>query len=77
MPPILHLLPRRGGGGLLLPLLTSTFLILTQAVVQPLQVTRLSGHRVTKWTLRKTRGQQRDHRLTRGVPKTGHLQNMA
>jgi hypothetical protein len=41
------------------------------------QVTRLPGHRATKWTFRKARGQERDHRLTSGVPKASHLQKMS
>jgi hypothetical protein len=46
---------------LLLHLLSPTFLLLKQAVVQPLQVTRLTGHYAVKRTLRKTRGQERNH----------------
>jgi hypothetical protein len=36
MPPILHILLRRGERGLMLPLLTLTYLLLVQAVVKPL-----------------------------------------
>jgi hypothetical protein len=53
MPPRLHLLLRRGGRVLLLPLLTSAFLQLAKAVVYPLRVTRLYGHRAAKWMLCK------------------------
>jgi hypothetical protein len=59
---------------MLLPLLTLALLLLTQAVVQPLQVTRLTGHCATQRTLRKARRQERDHRLTSSVSKTSHLQ---
>jgi hypothetical protein len=37
-------------------LLSSTFLLLMQAVVQPLQVAGLTGHGTAKRTLRETRG---------------------
>jgi hypothetical protein len=49
----LYLLLERERGALLL--LSSTFLLLMQAVVQPLQVAGLTGHRTTKRTLRETR----------------------
>jgi hypothetical protein len=70
LPPRLHLLLRQGGRVLLLLLLASVFLLLMQAVVQSLQVARLSCHRAAQWTLRKARGQERDHRLTCIASKT-------
>jgi hypothetical protein len=48
------LLLERERGALLL--LSSTFLLLMQAVVQPLQVAGLTGHGTAKRTLRETRG---------------------
>jgi hypothetical protein len=48
----LHLLLRRGGGVLLLLLLASALLLLVQAMMQSLQVTGLTWHRATQWTLR-------------------------
>jgi hypothetical protein len=48
----LHLPLRRGGRVLLLLLLASTLLLLVQATMQSLQVTGLTWHRVTQWTLR-------------------------
>jgi hypothetical protein len=45
----------------MLPLMSPTFLFLKQAVVQPLQVTRLTGHYAVKRTLRKMRGLERNH----------------
>jgi hypothetical protein len=63
----LHPLLRRGGRVLLL-------LLLVQATMQSLQVTRLTWHRVTQWTLRQSRRQKGDHRLTCSAPDMGHLQ---
>jgi hypothetical protein len=77
LPPILHLLLRRGGSILLLPLLVSVLLLLVQAAVKSLQVARLSCHRAAQWTLRKARGQERDHRLMWSASKTDHLQKMS
>jgi hypothetical protein len=45
---------------LLLELLSSTLLLLVQAVVQPLQVARLTIHWTVKRTLSETRGQEGD-----------------
>jgi hypothetical protein len=70
----LHLLLRRGGRVLLLLLLASVLLLLVQATMQSLQVTGLTWHRATQWTLRQTRRQKGDHRLTCSAPETGHLQ---
>jgi hypothetical protein len=50
----LHLLLERERRALLL--LSSTFLLLMQAVVQPLQVAGLFGHGTAKWTLSKAGG---------------------
>jgi hypothetical protein len=46
LPPRLHILLRRGGRVLLLLLLVSALLLLMQATMQPLQVARLTCHRV-------------------------------
>jgi hypothetical protein len=74
----LHLLLRRGGGVLLLLvlllLLVSALLLLVQATMQSLQVTGLTGHCATQWTLRQARRQKGDHRLTCSASKTSHLQ---
>jgi hypothetical protein len=72
----LHLLLRRGGRVLLLLLLllASVLLLLAQATMQSLQVTGLTWHRATQWTLRQARRQKGDHRLTCSAPDTGHLQ---
>jgi hypothetical protein len=79
-PPRLHLLLRQGGRVLLLLvlllLLASTLLLLVQATMQSLQVTGLTWHRVTQWTLRQARRQKGDHRLTCSAPNTSHLQNI-
>jgi hypothetical protein len=56
----LYLLLRRGRRALLLQLLSPTLLLLVQAVVQPLQMAGLAGHRTTKQTPRETRGQERN-----------------
>jgi hypothetical protein len=56
----LYLLLRRGRRALLLQLLSPTLLLLVQAVVQPLQMARLTSHRTTKRTLRETRRQERN-----------------
>jgi hypothetical protein len=56
----LYLLLKRERRALLLQLLSSTLLLLVQAVVQPLQMARLTGHWTTKWTLRETRRQERN-----------------
>jgi hypothetical protein len=65
-PPRLHLLLRRGGRLLLLLplLLASAVLLLVQATMQSLQVTGLTCQRATQWTLRHSRRQKGDHRLT-------------
>ena len=70
----LHLLLRRGGRVLLLLLLASALLLLVQATMQSLQVTGLTWHRATQWTLRQARRQKGDHRLTCSASNTGHLQ---
>jgi hypothetical protein len=72
----LHLLLRRGGRVLLLLLLllASALLLLVQATMQSLQVTGLTWHRATQWTLRQVRRQKGDHRLTCSALDTGHLQ---
>jgi hypothetical protein len=72
----LHLLLRRGGRvlSLLLLLLASVLLLLVQAMMQSLQVTRLTWHRTTQWTLRQARRQKGDHRLTCSAPNTSYLQ---
>jgi hypothetical protein len=72
----LHLLLRRGGRVLLLLLLllASALLLLVQATMQSLQVTGLTWHRVTQWTLCQARRQKGDHRLTCSAPDTSHLQ---
>jgi hypothetical protein len=53
-----HAEARRKSHAALAP--TSTLLLLVHAVVQPLHVAGLASHRATKWTLRKTRGQERN-----------------
>jgi hypothetical protein len=70
----LHFPLRRAGRVLLLLLLASALLLLVQATMQSLQVTGLTWHRATQWTLRQARRQKRDHRLTCSAPKTSHLQ---
>jgi hypothetical protein len=62
-PPRLHLLLRQGGRVLvlLLLLLASALLLLMKATVQSLQVTGLTWHRATQWTLRQARRQKGDH----------------
>jgi hypothetical protein len=57
----LHLLLRRGGRVLLLLLLllASALLLLVQATMQSLQVTGLTWHHATQWTLRQTRRQKK------------------
>jgi hypothetical protein len=72
----LHLLLRRGGRVLLLVvlLLASTLLLLVQATMQSLQVTRLTWHRETKWTLHQARRQKVDNRVTCIAPDMVHLQ---
>jgi hypothetical protein len=74
----LHLLLRRGGRVLLLLvlllLLVSALLLLVQATMQSLQVTGLTWHRATKWTLRQARRQKGDHKLTCSAPDMGYLQ---
>jgi hypothetical protein len=59
---------------MLLLLLAPALLLLVQAVMQPLQVARLTYHRAAQWALRKARVQERDHQLTCSVSKMGHLQ---
>jgi hypothetical protein len=73
----LHLPLRRGGRVLLLLLLllASALLLLVQATMQSLQVTGLTWHRVTQWTLHQARRQKGDHRLTCSAPDMCHLQN--
>jgi hypothetical protein len=63
LPPILHLLLRRGGRVLLLLvlLLALVLLLLVQATMQSLQVTGLTWHRATQWALRQARRQKGDH----------------
>ncbi len=56
LPHRLYLLLERERGALLLLFLSSMFLLLMQAVVQPLQMARLTGHWTAKRTLRETRG---------------------
>jgi hypothetical protein len=56
----LYLLLKRGRRALLLQLLAPTLLLLMQAVVQPLQMARLTSHRTTKRTLRETRRHERN-----------------
>jgi hypothetical protein len=70
----LHLLLRRGGRVLLLLLLASVLQLLVQATMQSLQVTGLTWHRATQWTLRQVRRKKGDHRLTCSAPDTGHLE---
>jgi hypothetical protein len=55
-------------------LLSSMLLFLMQAVVQPLQVAGLSGHRTAKRTLSKAGGLEGDDGLSCSVSKTSHLQ---
>jgi hypothetical protein len=62
---------------MLLSFLASVFLLLAQAVVQSLEVPRVSSHHVAQWMLRKARGQERDHRLMCSASKMGHLQKMS
>jgi hypothetical protein len=71
----LHLLLRRGGRVLLLLLLVlaSALLLLVQATMQSVQVTGLTWHRATQWTLHHVRRQKWDHRLTWSAPKMSHL----
>jgi hypothetical protein len=59
---------------MLLQLLSLTLLLLVLAMVQPLQVARLTSHQTAKQTLSETRRQERDDRLPCGVSKTSHLQ---
>jgi hypothetical protein len=61
--PRLHLLLRRGGRVvlLLLLLLASALLLLVQAMMQSLQVARLTCHRAVQWVLHQARGQKADH----------------
>jgi hypothetical protein len=59
---------------MLLLLLSSTFMLLMQAVVQPLQVAGLTGHWTAKRTLSETRRQEGDDGLPCGVSKMSHLQ---
>jgi hypothetical protein len=63
LPPKLHLLLRRGGRVMLLPLLllASALLLLVQATMQSLQVTGLTWHRATQRMLRQARRQKGDH----------------
>jgi hypothetical protein len=72
----LHLLLRQGERVLLLLLLllASALLLLVQATMQYLQLTGLTWHHATQWTLRQARRQKGDHRLTCSAPKTSHLQ---
>jgi hypothetical protein len=74
----LHLLLRKGGRVLLLLvlllLLASALLLLVQATMQSLQVTGLTWHRATQWTLCQAGRQKGDHRLTCSAPDTCHLQ---
>jgi hypothetical protein len=61
LPTRLHLLLSRGGRVLLLLLLALALLLLMQAMMQSLQVARLTCHRAAQWALRKARGQKGDH----------------
>jgi hypothetical protein len=72
----LHLPLRRGGRVMLLLLLlmASVLLLLVEAMMQSLQVTGLTWHRVTQWTLHQARRQKGDHRLMCSALDTGHLQ---
>jgi hypothetical protein len=74
----LHLPLRRGGRVLLLLLLlllmASALLLLVEAMMQFLQVTGLTWHRATQWTLHQERRQKGDHRLMCSAPDTSHLQ---
>jgi hypothetical protein len=49
------------GRVLLLLLLASALLLLVQAMMQSLQVARLTSHRAAQWVLRQTRGKKGDH----------------
>jgi hypothetical protein len=72
----LHLTLRRGGRVLLLLvlllllLLASALLLLVQALMLSLQMTGLTWHRATQWTLCQARRQKGDHRLTCSAPDT-------
>jgi hypothetical protein len=55
LPPRLHLLRRQGGRALLLLLLVSALQLLVQAMMQSLQVARLTCHHAAQWALRKVR----------------------
>jgi hypothetical protein len=70
----LHLPLRQGRRVLLLLLLllASALLLLVQAMMQSLQVTRLTWHRTTQWMLRQARRKKGDHRLTCSAPDTCH-----
>jgi hypothetical protein len=68
----LYLLLERERRALLL--LSLTLLLLMQAVEQPLQVARLTGHWMAKRTLSETRRQEGDEGLPCSVSKTIHLQ---
>jgi hypothetical protein len=70
----LYLLLKRGRRALLLQLLSSTLLLLVQAAVQPIQMARLTSHRMVKRALRESRRQERNDWLPCGVSKTSHLQ---
>jgi hypothetical protein len=70
----LYLLLKQERRVLLLQLLSLMLLLLVQAVVQPLQVARLTSHRTAKRTLRETRRQERNDWLPCSVSKTSHLQ---
>ena len=59
-PHILYHPLRRGRRALLLQLLSLMLLLLVQAVVQPLQMARLSSHQTTKRTLHETRRKERN-----------------
>jgi hypothetical protein len=61
---------------LLVLLLASVLLLLVQATMQSLQVTGLTWHRVTQWTLCQARRQKGDHILTCRASNTSHLQNI-
>jgi hypothetical protein len=56
----LYLLLKRERRALLLQILSPTLLLLVQAVVQPLQMARLTSHRTAKRKLRETRRQERN-----------------
>jgi hypothetical protein len=72
----LHLPLRQWGGVLLLLLLASALLLLVQATMQSLQVTGLTWHRATQWTLhheKAKRGSQTYVQCTSYGPSTKNI----